>query len=120
MAGSRFCHAWQAIVDNLLYEGIRGEVASDATYQGYAAWIDNFGPANKSTRSQYGAITMRNCVGLGIVMEEVYGSTVGPFEIADITSVAGHTGVGGSGIVVGGGCELVTIDRKRKSRKPRQ
>src|SRR3546814_5564004 len=52
---------------------------------------------------------MRNCVGLGIVMEEVYGSTVGPFEIADITSVAGHTGVGGSGIVVGGGCEHVTI-----------
>src|SRR3546814_1731850 len=65
MAGSRFYHAWQGIVDNLLYEGIRGEVASDATYQGYAAWIDNFGPANQSTRSQYGAITMRNCVGLG-------------------------------------------------------
>src|SRR3546814_16794140 len=42
-------------------------------------------------------------------MEEVYGSTVGPFEIADITSVAGHTGVGGSGIVVGGGCEHVTL-----------
>src|SRR3546814_11935980 len=52
---------------------------------------------------------MRNCVGLGIVMEEVYGSTVGPFEIADITSVAGHTGVGGSGIIVGGGCDHVTI-----------
>src|SRR3546814_19343817 len=33
MAGSRFYHAWQAIVDNLLYEGIRGEVASDATYR---------------------------------------------------------------------------------------
>src|SRR3546814_10567581 len=42
-------------------------------------------------------------------MEEVYGPTVGPFEIADITSVAGHTGVGGSGLVVRGGCEHVTI-----------
>src|SRR3546814_16327852 len=42
-------------------------------------------------------------------MEEVYGATVGPFEIADITAVAGHTWVGGSGIVVGGGWEHVTI-----------
>src|SRR3546814_6882415 len=91
MAGSRFYHARQAIVDNLLYEGIRGEVASDATYQGYAARIDNFGPANQSTRSPYGAITMRHCVEIGTALEEVDGSTFGPFEIADITSVAGHT-----------------------------
>src|SRR3546814_17173224 len=37
LAGSRFYHAWQALVDNLLYEGIRGAVASDASLLGFAA-----------------------------------------------------------------------------------
>src|SRR3546814_16690676 len=77
--------------------------------QGYSIFIDNFGPSVANTRSQYGSITVRNCSGIGVMCEEIFGSVIGPLEVAGISAVAGHSGAGGHGLLIGGGCEHLTV-----------
>src|SRR3546814_17695516 len=41
--------------------------------------------------------------------EEIFGSVIGPLEVAGISAVAGHSGAGGHGLLIGGGCEHLTV-----------
>src|SRR3546814_20963941 len=70
---------------------------------------ENFGPAVANTRAEYGSSTGGNCAGIGVMCEEMFGSVIGPLEVAGSSAVAGHSGAGGHGLLIGGGCEHLTV-----------